>query len=128
MPSIRVLGNPLARETKRELALTLSRSLKNVLSVPIAEVFFQEFDEYYVLTTDFSICGEGEKNGGVTLIINAPPVDEDKLADLCAELTAGVRSVLNDPEYGVIFVYHPIDPAHIGSNGVIHSRRPKKKG
>ena len=121
MPSVRVLGNPLPTETKREIGKLLAADLKRVLKVPIGEVFFEEFDEYYVDFRGFAIHDGTDEPGAVTLIINGPVREQAVLQELCASLTADVRKAVGKPDYEVTTVYHEIAGDYIGTNGMIHS-------
>ena len=121
MPSVRVLGNPFPLEQKRELGRLLAADLKRVLKVPIGEVFFEEFDEYYVDFRGFSIHDGNDEPGAVTLVINGPAREQAVLQELCAALTSSVRSVAGKPDFEVTTVYHVITGDYIGTNGMIHS-------
>ena len=126
MPSIRILSNPFPAETKEALARTLSADLKRVLKVPVIEVYFQETDVFYVLTSKFTIHDKSVEPGAATLIINGPVREQAVLQEVCAALTAGFREVVGKPDFEVITVYHEIDGDYIGSNGTIHSLRGRR--
>lgn len=121
MPSVRVLGNKFSEETKEAVARVFCADLKRILKAPIGETYFHEFDKFYVENTAFTIYDGTNEPGCVTLIINGPVLEQDRLQELCATLTSSFQRVVGNPEYEVIFVYHPIDGNHIGSHGHIHS-------
>ena len=122
MPSVRVLGNPFPLEKKREMGMRMAADIKRVLKVPVGEVYFEEFDEYYADTPKgYSIHDGTDEPGGVTLIINGPVREQAVLQEICATLTESVRSVLEKPDFEVITVYHEIAGDYIGTGGMIHS-------
>ena len=123
MPSIRVLGNPIPIETKRKLGKALCSDIKNILKVPVAEVYFHEFDEYYA---DFSTFSIKTDNTDVTLITNGPARSQDVLQEYCAAITETFRRETEDPAVKVTSVYHEIGCDYIGTNGKIHSLRGKR--
>ncbi|MCL1914412.1 MAG: hypothetical protein FWG10_11205 [Eubacteriaceae bacterium] len=126
MPSIRVLSNPFAKETKEALALALCTELKRILKVPVIETYFHELDVFYVLRGEFTVHDGSVEPGAATLIINGPVREQAELQEVCSALTTAFRQVVGNDLYEVITVYHEIDGDFIGSNGTIHSLRPKK--
>lgn len=126
MPSVRVLGNKLSEETKETVAKALCSDLKRILGVPIGETYFQEFDKFYVEKDTFTVHDGTENDSGcVTLIVNGPDREPSKLQELCETLARDFQNASGMPGCEVIFVYHPIDGNHIGSNGLLHSLRQK---
>lgn len=126
MPSIRVMSNPFPAATKEALGRALCAELKRVLKVPITEVYFQDYDAFYVLSDEFTIYDGSVEPGAATLLINGPVREQAVLAEVCASLTATFRQVIDKPDFEVITVYHEISGDFIGSNGMIHSLRGKK--
>ncbi|MDO4289139.1 MAG: hypothetical protein Q4C55_08110 [Eubacterium sp.] len=127
MPSVRVLGNRFTDPVKERVARALCSDLKRILKAPIGETYFEEFDKYYVEKETFTVCDGTNSPGCVTLIINGPVLDQEGLQELCAALTDSFQKAVGDPDYEVIFVYHPIDGNHIGSKGQLHALRGKGK-
>lgn len=118
MPSLRILTNPLQEEIKTAVAKILTKDTKEILKVPVVEVFFQEYH-------DFFINGSKQSSGFVTIIVEGPCVGKDVLVNLCATITDSFKKTCGDYECDISFVYHPNDHEHVGVNGLLLTDRRK---
>ena len=118
MPSLRILTNPLQEEAKIAIAELLTKDTREILKVPIVEVFYQEYPGIFV-------NGSKQSSGFVTIIVEGPCVEKDVLVDYCATITDSFKKTCGDYECDISFVYHPNDHEHVGANGVLLTDRKK---
>lgn len=117
MPSIRILTGRLDRPSKQRMARCFADSARELLSVPVVEVFFQEYNTLY-------INGQEYDDGFVTLRLEGPERPQETLALLCRSLCDNYRAISGDLTCRVSFVYRAIPQEHLGYNGVLGALGP----
>ena len=116
MPGIKISSKRLEKEVKQQIAENLTTDLNRFLQVSTISVVFDEYEIIYV-------NGKESINNHITISVEGPVTDNEKISEICAAFYNSVQRVINQPESKISFVYHANNRDHVGSNGVIHSMR-----
>lgn len=116
MPSIHIKTVKLDQVTKNLMAERLYETYKNVIKMPTIEIFFDEYENYYIQGKLVDTCNT------ITVKLQGHPLSKEEKADLCKSIAEVVKNSVNDPSFKMSNFYYE-SPNHddYGLNGKLLS-------
>ena len=86
------------------------REVKNIIKIPSIEIYFNEYDSFYV-------NGKTQEKNFVTVFFDGPELPQEMITQLCAVTFNVIHDILNENCSNINFACRSNKHTHVGHGG-----------